>query len=310
MVNLDIRSIMNYLNHIAGLDLPHHPNNSLQRILSTALPRVDRSTEISPINNYWNAQFFQLDRVKLFQDASEMERLAILQLANRSLLEEAYFIEKAGVGYMAKMVLLAESIEERMLYGLFTTDETIHLSQISSLLPDREPDSRDNPFLNLLTEVVAETDKTLLLFVIQVVLEGWGLSHYHRLAKGCDDRSISALFSGFLQAEARHHGTGATLFAQTQMSISSQNAIVEVLNTFLHMVQVGPQNLLIAIERIKGQLSRSQKIQILTELDTETHSNERLQILRSLMRVAAAAPILQTLEDRHAFTPLSPQSCI
>ena len=47
----------------------------------------------------------------------------ILQLCNLEILEEAYFIEKAGVGYMGKMILLAETTEERMLYGLFAAHD-------------------------------------------------------------------------------------------------------------------------------------------------------------------------------------------
>jgi 16S rRNA U1498 N3-methylase RsmE len=76
------------------------------------------------------------------------------------------------------------------------------------------------------------------------------------------------------------------------------------------MVQVGPQNVLGAIAQVKGHLSRSQKIQILEELDTETHSGTRLQLLRSLMRGKSADAIVQALEDRGAFVPLSAHHCV
>jgi hypothetical protein len=76
------------------------------------------------------------------------------------------------------------------------------------------------------------------------------------------------------------------------------------------MVQVGPQNVLSAIEQIKGHLTRSQKIQILEQLDTETHSGTRLQILRSLMQQTSAKTILQTLDEQGAFAPLPPHKCV
>ncbi len=197
-----------------------------------------------------------------------------------------------------------------MLYALFTADEATHLSQITNFLPELEPTNSNDPFLSLLAEVVESADKTVLLFVLQVVLEGWGLSHYRRLAKECRHPILAELFTSFLHAEARHHGTGTTLFNQISVAASSQTAILDVLAQFLSMVQVGPQNVLAAVEQVKGHLSRSQKIQILEELDTQTHSGTRLQILRSLMRGASAQAIVQALDERGAFEPLSPQKCV
>lgn len=297
-------------NKIAGLDLPHtDPDDRLRRILTAALPNQVADV-LYPELNYWDAEFFNLHQVKIFQDAIASEQSAILHLVNRSLLEESYFIEKSGVGYMAKMVLLAETVEERMLYGLFTADEATHLSQISCFLPEMEVTDSNHPFLRLLAEVVESADKTVLLFVLQVVLEGWGLSHYRRLAKECRHPVLAELLSSFLQAEARHHGTGTTLFNRISVSASSQAAILDVLTQFLLMVQVGPQNVLASIERVKGHLSRSQKIQILVELNTETHSGTRLQILRSLMTGTSAMAIVQALDEQGAFEPLPADKCL
>lgn len=303
MKNIDLSS------KIAGLDLPHlNPDDRLQRILKAALP--NQGDQSSQQLDYWNAEFFNLHRVHIFQQASLAEQSAILEITNRSLLEESYFIEKAGVGYMAKMVLLAETVEERMLYGLFTSDEATHLNQIIHFLPEIASTNSNDPFLNLLAEVVESADKTVLLFVLQVVLEGWGLSHYRRLAKECKNPIFAEIFASFLQAEARHHGTGTTLFNQVSVSADSQTVILDVLAQFLFMVQVGPQSVLAAIERVKGDLTRSQKIQILEELDTQNHSGTRLQILRSLMRGASADAIVQALDERGAFEPLPANKCV
>ncbi|MBH8573723.1 ferritin-like domain-containing protein [Nostocaceae cyanobacterium CENA369] len=295
---------------IAGLDLPHtDPNDRLRRILKAALPNQGNNT-LQPDSDYWDAEFFKLHQVKIFQQASTAEQSAILGLTNRSLLEESYFIEKTGVGYMAKMVPLAETVEERMLYGLFTADEATHLSQISHFLPEVEPTNSNDPFVRLLAEVVESTDKTVLLFVLQIVLEGWGLNHYRRLAKECHHPILAELFASFLDAEARHHATGTTLFNQIPVAADSQATILDVLAQFLFMVQMGPQSVLAAIEQVKGHLSRSQKIQILEELDTQTHSGTRLQILRSLMRGGSADAIVQALDERGVFEPLPADKCV
>ncbi|WP_339377519.1 ferritin-like domain-containing protein [Calothrix sp. NIES-2100] len=295
---------------IAGLDLPHiNSDDKLRRILTAALPNKSDNNSLQEIN-YWDAEFFNMHQVKIFQQASVAEQSAILHITNRSLLAESYFIEKAGVGYMAKMVLLAETVEERMLYALFTADEATHLSQIINFLPEIEATNSNDPFLNLLSEVVESADKTVLLFVLQVVLEGWGLSHYRRLAKECHHPILAELFASFLQAEARHHVTGTMLFNRNPVSASSQTDAIDVLASFLSMVQVGPQSVLSAIEQVKGHLTRSQKIQILEELDTQTHSGTRLEILRSLMRGTSADAIVQALDERGAFAPLPAYQCV
>jgi hypothetical protein len=300
---------------VAGLKLPHTPiDHPLHRVLAAALPDdvtlclgADQTSSTEP---YWDARFFQLDQVTLFRQASAAEQANILARANQSLLEEAYWVEQAGVGYMAKMVLLAETLEERLLYGLFAADEATHLSQLSQFwLPPASP-SPPNLFLTLLTQIAESNDKAMLLFVIQVILEGWGLSHYRRLAADCQDPSLASLFTHFLQAEARHHRTGSLLFNQAVISAASQSAIVEVLTDFLQMVRVGPQSLVTAIEQGLGGLSRPQRQQILAELQTEAHSQSRLQLLRGLMRGEQAVPIVQALEEKNAFIPLPAHLCV
>jgi hypothetical protein len=76
------------------------------------------------------------------------------------------------------------------------------------------------------------------------------------------------------------------------------------------MVQVGPQSVITAIEKVKGDLSRQQKVKIFTELDTETHSGSRLKLLRSLMSHSNAEIILQQLDQRKSFHPLPPEKCV
>ena len=56
---------------------------------------------------FWPAKHFNLDRVTIFRDASEEEREQILEGCCRDLLEEAYWIEKLGMYFAAKMSLMA-----------------------------------------------------------------------------------------------------------------------------------------------------------------------------------------------------------
>ncbi|MEM9486602.1 MAG: ferritin-like domain-containing protein, partial [Cyanobacteria bacterium P01_F01_bin.116] len=271
---------MNQPFHIYGFKLSDLPiDNKVNRILSAALQghsiqKISRADH-QPI--YWQANYFALDQVSIFQTASGIEQQQILQRLNQELLTESLYIEQAGVGYMAKMVLMAESTQERMLYSLFAADEATHLAQLRPYVSNESLQYPTDPFLQLLADVVDCPDKAVLLFVLQVVLEGWGLTHYRKLAKGCGEASLTDLFQGFLQAEARHHGAGVTLFNQMTLSKNSQSEIMECLATFLQMVRVGPQRVVSAIAATKGHLSRSQRIQILQQLDTMAHSHQRLR---------------------------------
>lgn len=331
--------------NIAGFDLPFlDEGDKLNRILASAFgdqsPAVGQpSYRLMTLQPYWDATHFGLERVAIFQDASEEEQQAIAQIASQGLLTEAYFVEKAGMGYMAKMLLLAETLEERMLYSLFAAEEATHLAHIRGFFAPqdgpptppslggtrsdlfspqywgdggalKEPIGTDDPFLRFLSDLLETEDKAILLFIIQVVLEGWGLSHYRSLAKGCCDLELGQLFEQFLQAEARHHGSGLMLFNQISLSTQSQSAIVEALTLFLRMVQVGPQRVLGAIAQVKGDLSRSQKVQVLQELETEIQSGARLSYLRSLMQKTTAHSIVQELEERGSFQPFPAEKCI
>ena len=293
---------------VAGLNLPSlDSTHKLNRMLLATLekkPGLPESIDYAP----WNADCFGLAYSPLFNESSTLEQHRILQLVSQALLGEAYAIEKAGVGYMAKMTLLAETTEERMLYSLFGADETTHLAQLTPFVADMEILNETDPFLQLLESLLETADRSALMFVIQVVLEGWGLSHYRMLSKTCRHPALGALFQSFLQAEARHHGAGMLLFDRDRLSEKSRTLIIETLAAFLQMVQTGPQRVVEAIAQVKGGLSRAQRIRLLTELDTETQSGMRLKLLRSLI-TSAASDIAETLDNSDLFTPLPPTQC-
>ncbi|MEQ1704629.1 MAG: hypothetical protein ABL867_01490 [Rickettsiales bacterium] len=58
-----------------------------------------------------------------------MQRAAI-DACNRTLMNEAYFIEKSGLAYTAKMILKTESTDTAQLYALIGADEAMHLAWI------------------------------------------------------------------------------------------------------------------------------------------------------------------------------------
>ncbi|MBA3924267.1 MAG: ferritin-like domain-containing protein, partial [Nostocaceae cyanobacterium] len=67
---------------IAGLDLPHvSEENKLRRVLSSALKsRLGHLETRSELGQYWDAAYFGLNRVKVFQDATVADQGEILRL--------------------------------------------------------------------------------------------------------------------------------------------------------------------------------------------------------------------------------------
>lgn len=303
----------------AGLSLPHlAPEDRRQRLLTTCLPKDEPMQETTAlgISDLWSPDYYGLDRVHLFCSSNAEEKIAILDRINQGTIAETYFVEKMGVGYTARMVLLSETLEERMLYSLFSAQETIHLSQVSRLLPDVESRfSSADPFLAFLSQLAESSDRSLLLLVIQVVLEGWGLSHYRSLADGCMDPQVSMVYRGFIQDEHRHHAMGVISFQENEVTDTSYAAILEALGTFLRMVQVGPQRVMAAMEQVKGHLSAPDKIQILTELETEQQSGSRLHLIRSLLQrvlpsSSRSSRVLDQLDALGCFDPFPPHRCL
>ena len=133
---------------------------------------------------FWPAGHFNLDQVTIFRGASEEEKVMILEACGRDILEEAYAIEKCGMYFASKMSLLADSTQERMLYSLFASDEAVHFNWISNYVSaDRVQQATRNPFIKLLDSVLQNEDKLALTYIVQVILEGWGISHYHALSR-------------------------------------------------------------------------------------------------------------------------------
>jgi hypothetical protein len=292
----------------AGLDLPSlSPGHRLRPLLNTRLrPRRNAMASADTPHAHWNAEFFGLPRVGVYLQATEEQRARVLDRCGRTLLEEAYFIEKCGISFAAEMVLLAESIEERMLYAVFASEEARHFDVIRSFLTSVPEPGTANPFLALLTETIECGDRTALQFVIQVVLEGWGLSHYKALRDQCATPALYDCLDAILRDEAGHHGSGRVLFAEADVSGPTRGRIEEMVGAMLRMVQCGPMSVLGAIEQELGSLSRAKKIEVMEQLDGREHAQARLGKVRELVCFESVRPIVERLESKGLFRPLSP----
>jgi hypothetical protein len=268
-------------------------------------------TEASADSPFWPASYFGLDRAPIYLNSDEAEKRAILLGCSHSVLAEAYYIEKCGMYFASKMCLLSESAQERMLYSLFAADEAVHFNWISGFAPaESVKEFEVNPFILLLDEVLQKEDRTTLSYIVQVILEGWGISHYHALAKNCLDDGLATVFENVIRDEGRHHAGGLALFNGQRLGADRLKRLSDLLAQLLAMVQSGPQMVVSQIERVKGGLSRAQKTRAFAELDCEAVTLSRIKTLKSLIKMAAGADvILSELQRKGSFRPYTASEC-
>ena len=295
-----------------GLDLPdladdHRLNSMLKAVAKKQLgDRLKLDAEL-PL---WPASFFKLDASGLFRRLPEQQQNAIVALCSKAIVEEALLIEKCGMAFGLKMSALSEVVEERMFYNLMAAEEAMHFHQVRQFLPDHGADVQPNIFHQLLARLIATGDRNSLVFIIQVVLEGWGITHYKHLADSCQSAAFVHELREILKDESRHHGTGVIFAKERCFSDESIVFMDSVLTEFLGMVQVGAQSVLAAFLTVVPDLSRADQQQLLIDLDSEACAAEKLQTLRTLMLANNGTAIVERLDQKGVFTPLSVEECL
>ncbi len=245
--------------------LKHSLNKTKISSVSAAEKILNRKIKknISPIQleSIWNASAYDLDKVDYYNSLNEEAKTSILKDAAFDRLMEAYYIENAGMTFTAKMSLLAESQHEQILYSMFASEEARHLSFIKEILNGAEENAKAGPFIDLLKQVIASGSRQSSIFIIQVLLEGWGIDHYGLMAKNTQNRIVKDFLNQILIDEANHHNTGIALFNEKELTRSENDFIVTIMKEFLSMVAIGPSSLMDNLEKNSAGLTTNQKTQ-------------------------------------------------
>ena len=273
----------------------------VERILDKKLADFAAMQDFSGL---WELKDYCLATVSCIKDASPDAQERIRHLLGRGRLLEAWAIEKAGMSYAAKMSLLAESINEQKLYSLFGAEEARHFHFIDQTLGEHSAlASPPDPFIAMLNEIIGSVGRRPLIFIIQVVLEGWGIEHYASLSKSCLDQGLRAALREILGDEAAHHGSGLALFDEAELSRGEREYILEMMDAFLGMVRIGPVGVLGAIEQELGSWAPGQSTRVLEQMDARADTARKLALLEGFLAKARADKILARLRKADAFTP-------
>ncbi|MEM6928575.1 MAG: ferritin-like domain-containing protein [Myxococcota bacterium] len=286
----------------AGYALPFD-GSPVEGLLHKRLPDHGIAAPVR-LDAVWSPGFFDLDAVPAFRAAPETTQRAILADCARGTLLEAYFIEKAGVSYAAKMILLAPTAEERSLYAMFAAEEAGHLDAMGAALGPsaKDADWQSDPFLGWLRTIVEQADRPTSQLVVQLVLEGWGLKHYASMRDGCHDAALRSVFDRIVADEAAHHGSAVQLLRDTSLDRATVRQAVDLLADLLAMVKMGPARVMGALERGLGGFTAAQRRQAHASMQSDRHVAHRLQILRRcLEKVPAVRPVVAGLVERGGF---------
>jgi rubrerythrin len=255
----------------------------------------------------WDASMFALDGVARFRDATDEQRRSVLDTCSASLLLESWFIERCGIEFCARMVLATQDLEERRLFALIGADEATHSTWLQPWVTSS--DAAADTFNRFIEDCLRNGDPQPLAYLLQIVLEGFGIVHYSQLAQRCHDPALAATLERMSQDEALHHAGGLAVFHPERMNAAARDFLADASFQFLEMIRCGPQSVLDALDR-NGLVSARADIQALfADLDAATLAAGKLARLRKLMTQPGMQWLLDNLDSRGAFEPCNAAQC-
>lgn len=250
----------------------------------------------------WPAAQFGLDTVPLYTQAGEAAQRDVLDRCAQGLLREAWLIERGGMEFCARMVLASQDMQQRALYSLIGADEASHYAWLQPWLPQLPP---SDPFNDFLDHCVRTAAPQSLAYLLQVVLEGFGIVHYAGLASGCRDAALSATLRRMAEDEALHHAAGLAVFDYRRLGAAERAFLLDASYTFLQMLRSGPQAVVAALDQALGGIDAAALPGLFEALELQRTGAEKLARLRRLMSQPGMENLVDALAQRRAFEPAS-----
>lgn len=252
---------------------------------------------------YWGADWWGLDQWAPFSALEPDRTKAILVELSRALLNETYFIEKSGSAYAAKMILLAKDTDTAQLYAHIAADEATHLTWVEPFVAPEDKVRPEGAFLGFLTSLIETASPQVLLLLVQIILEGWGLDHYRRLADGCLSPELVAVLQAILKDEALHHHSGVVQFDAGALMVEEQAFVREAFRLYASMVAAGPVTAHGIVSAAAGPMNEAQSRDLWRCLGHPVDSQRKLDLLRGLMRQKGMEAMVDDLSRAGCFDP-------
>jgi rubrerythrin len=256
----------------------------------------------------WDENFFHLKESETFKSLSAAQRNKILVTLSQKILQEAYFIESAGMAYAAKMNIAAKTKEEREFFCFVGEEEAKHLRLVESLANFNTSLENIPSFAMLIGEIIQEASKPSHLLLIQILLEGWGLNYYKALQKNAKDENVAAAFKAILKDEIRHHSAGVILFSAHKNSVGLKadevTEFMGYLERIAFMVKIGPYNACEETFREKGNASKEDLRKFLVETNSVVATAGKMELLAQLLSKSLPDDVLNRIKEERLLEAL------
>ncbi len=280
-------------------------DKDLKKICQRALEShgLQAIEEVQYPKSYWNEEFHQVENTSLFAALTLAKKSDFLTKMSSHILQEACAIEKAGLTYSARMNLMSKSLEEKILYSLIGAEEALHLKSLEPFLPSTL--RGQNPaFADLILQWIENLERTSLLVMIQILLEGWGLSYYGSLAHQVQDPRLKSVFLQILLDESRHHATGVILYRKEKVPISERADLENQIMILFDCVQNGPQQAAIELSLASGQKSIDFE-KVFFEMKAFENTHSKLEKLKQLLEKCGDTDLLSETLLKKISSPYS-----
>lgn len=268
-----------------------------------------KTLEAAGKNPVWQTDFFHVDHSPIWKTLSAEVQQSILISLGHKIFQEAYFIECAGMSYAAKMNFAAKSREEREFFCFVGEEEARHLRLIEALGGFSTSSEHIPSFALLIGEIIHEAKRPSHLLLIQILLEGWGLSYYKNLSKFSKDEAVTQVFKQIIKDEIRHHSAGVLLFAQVKESaeLTDQDEVefLSFLERIAFMVKIGPWNLCDEVFKHLKHPTRKLLGTFLEECQAVDKTAEKMKLLEQLLEKNLPKKSWQSIKDKKVLEPMN-----
>ncbi len=282
---------------------------SLKLINGFLKKRTNLYQDPSSAKLYWPAEFYGLDKSAFYQNANIDLKNNINHLCDQDILNESYFIEKIGIAYSAKLILMAPTTEIKQIFSFIAADEATHLQWLTPFIPQAIRTKPSGPLLSMINQIVQLETPNLLYYLVQIILEGWGIKHYKMLSQNCQEPQLKYILDSILQDEALHHHSGKSFFCVKQLNHHDFIIIKDILKAYCDLVRIGPQSVMLSLSKAMGGFDKAQFAQLYDELDGAKSSSDKLSTLFKLMNQPGLELIVQEIADEGYFNPYTAQDC-
>jgi hypothetical protein len=283
----------------SSLESTHRLNPLIEKFYHDKLLK----TQNEPILKYnWSADRFGLNFSSFYNNLPNVDQEAALSFLSQMNLAMSWYIEKCAYNHGAKMILLSESEEEKLYYCGFTVEEAIHQKEFERLMNFRPAKSDPiHPLILPLTRCIEFADREVSVFIVQVLLEGYGLSIYKSLGESSLSQDLKLVYRRIIQDEAAHHGSGLLITEHNSFNDQQVREILDYIWEFSEAIQ-NPMLIRLSLESVHGKISDHLFKKLLQEINYAANAQKRLDILKGLIARVDHVGLRNQLEAKAAFS--------